>query len=138
MPSAALIVDDDGQYRDLMCRLLSHAGILVVPVVNGEDALRVLEHTPVDAIVTDLEMPRVNGRQLCAAIRQHSSLRTTPILLVSSASIEAAERLAIGADAFLKKPFDGQRFVDTFKAVLATGRSSGIKAPAARTLTDDH
>ena len=121
MLSTALVAAADSDCRDLICRLLSDAGAWVIPVANGEDALQVLENAPTQAIITDLDMPRLNGRQLCAAIRRHPTLAATPILLLSTASTNVIELAAIDADGVLQKPFQLPQFFDAYTAALAAG-----------------
>jgi CheY-like chemotaxis protein len=99
-----LVVDDDSQCRDLICRVLSAAGLLVVPVPNGRAALAVLAHTEVDAVVSDINMPEVDGRSLCTALQADPRLKHLPVLLVSSVPPSAGELAALGAK-FLAKPF---------------------------------
>lgn len=72
-----VVVDDDAQCRELLCRLVTQSGAWVIPFVDGHDALRFLQQHPADVVVTDLRMPRFDGAALCTAIRRDPALRAS-------------------------------------------------------------
>lgn len=92
-------------------------------MADGRDALLVLERQAFDVIVTDLEMPRVDGRVLCAAVRQ--SPRRIPILVVSSSAPSPRELELLQADGFVAKPFAGEEFMRAFFGVTGQHATSG-------------
>jgi two-component system, chemotaxis family, chemotaxis protein CheY len=101
-------VDDTRTLRELLSRALRAAGHDVVEAENGQEGYeRVLEHRP-DAVVTDLNMPVLDGLGLTRAVRGHDAIRHTPILILTTedgSAIKAEGRKA-GATAWMVKPFD--------------------------------
>jgi two-component system chemotaxis sensor kinase CheA len=100
-----LVVDDSVMTRTLERTILEGAGYIVAVASDGAQALEMLNDTPVDAIVSDVEMPRMTGLELTAAVRQEERWRHLPIVLVTSLdSPEHIERgAAAGADAYIVK-----------------------------------
>jgi two-component system chemotaxis sensor kinase CheA len=102
-----LVVDDSVMTRTLERTILESAGYLVMVAGDGEQALEMLsaEDVAVDAIISDVEMPRMTGLELTAAVRQEERWRHLPIVLVTSLdSPEHIERgAAAGADAYIVK-----------------------------------
>ena len=100
-----LVVDDSELTRDVVVSILKEMGLEVVEAVDGESATRTLASTPVDLVLTDLDMPVVDGFELVRRIRAMPSHRTLPIVVLStrgsSADIQRASEL--GADAYLVK-----------------------------------
>lgn len=104
----ALVVDDSIALRKSATRFLERMGYRVVQAVNGQDALDVLsEHSPA-VIVTDLEMPRMDGFELTRTIRAGHHCSDVPIIMVTSRSTPAmeAEAIGCGVSCFLPKPFN--------------------------------
>lgn len=79
----------------------------VVEAASGFDALRLLPRGPYDLVITDVNMPHINGLELVQFIRRSEQHRATPVVLISTnSSVRDRERgLALGADAYLAKPF---------------------------------
>jgi two-component system, chemotaxis family, chemotaxis protein CheY len=79
----------------------------VVEAASGFDALRLLPRGPYDLVITDINMPDINGLELVQFIRKSETHKSTPVLLISTQSSERdRERgLSLGADAYLTKPF---------------------------------
>ncbi|MBV8715807.1 MAG: response regulator [Chloroflexi bacterium] len=100
-----LVVDDSVMTRTLERTILESAGYSVVVATDGAHALELLGETPVDAIVSDVEMPRMTGLELTAALRQDERWRHLPVVLVTSLdSPEHVERgAAVGADGYIVK-----------------------------------
>jgi chemosensory pili system protein ChpA (sensor histidine kinase/response regulator) len=100
-----LIVDDSRMARESAARLLSAAGYQTVAAEDGWDAWEVLGERRFDAVVTGLEMPRVDGFQLIARIRHESTLRGLPIVVLSSRTSQSTRQRALvaGANIFLPK-----------------------------------
>jgi chemotaxis protein histidine kinase CheA/ActR/RegA family two-component response regulator len=100
-----LIVDDSRMARESAARLLSTGGYQTVAAEDGWDAWEILGERRFDAVVTALEMPRVDGFQLIARIRHEPTLRGLPIVVLSSRTSSATRQraLAAGANIFLPK-----------------------------------
>jgi two-component system chemotaxis sensor kinase CheA len=100
-----LVVDDSVMTRTLQRTILESAGYAVVVATDGAHALELLEATPVDAVVSDVEMPRMTGLELTATLRQDERWRNLPVVLVTSLDTpEHVERgAAAGANAYIVK-----------------------------------
>jgi signal transduction histidine kinase len=103
-----LVVDDYAANRKLLRTTLEAEGHRVLEATNGLEALRLLEHEPVDAVISDVLMPSMDGFRLCHEIRKSTKLNTTvPIVLYTATYNSAADRElseTVGADGFLLKP----------------------------------
>ncbi|MBL8174179.1 MAG: response regulator [Bryobacterales bacterium] len=105
-----LIVDDSAAMRAVVHRVLTMTGVEIAgcwEAANGEEALAVLAGQKVDLILTDINMPRMDGEQFVAKLVATEELRGIPVLVVSSAQTEmrAMRMMALGARGFVKKPF---------------------------------
>lgn len=110
-----LVVDDAAMVRYFIETTLMSAGYNTCSAADGEAAIAALQQESFDAIVTDLEMPRVTGAELIRRVRNHRDpqIYKLPILVVSSITDEIARaRLRfLGADLFLPKPIDRQSLI---------------------------
>jgi two-component system, chemotaxis family, sensor kinase CheA len=116
-----LIVEDSLTSRVLMKSILESAGYRVVTAVDGIDALAKLKSGAVDAVVSDVDMPKMNGFDLTARIRSDPGLPGLPVLLVTSLESEAdrARGLEAGANAYLPKSrFDQGGFTEILERFL--------------------
>ena len=120
-----LVVDDALTVRELQRSILERAGYHVRTADDGLDALARLAEEPVDLVLTDIEMPRLDGFGLTEAIRGHASLATTPVVILTSrATAEDRRRgLDAGADGYIvKSAFDEAALLDAVERLL--GRAS--------------
>jgi two-component system chemotaxis sensor kinase CheA len=104
-----LVVDDALTVRELQRSILQRAGFDVRVAVDGLQALSKLADEPVDLVLTDIEMPNMDGFALTTAIRANSALANIPVLILSSRSSEADRQrgLDVGADGYIiKSGFD--------------------------------
>jgi chemotaxis protein histidine kinase CheA/ActR/RegA family two-component response regulator len=115
-----LIVDDSHMARESAARLLSAGGYQTVAAEDGWDAWDVLGERRFDAVVTGLEMPRVDGFQLIARIRHEPTLRGLPIVVLSSRTSQATRQraLAAGANVFLPKSRHKRSLVEAVTSCL--------------------
>lgn len=119
---AVLIVEDSLVVRELQKNILEAAGYRVDTAVDGKDALIHLEKEPVDCIVTDIEMPGMDGFDLTSAIRKSEHLSEMPVVMVTSLNSEDDKRrgIEVGADAYvIKGTFDQQNLLDTIERLVA-------------------
>lgn len=113
-----LVVDDDADARLMFRLMLESAGYQVEEAKDGVAAMIFIRALPPDVVVTDLVMPRMDGRELIRRIRTDSSAAAVSILAITGHP-EAREHAA-GADAVLDKPFDRARLLEMV-AQLAGG-----------------
>jgi two-component system chemotaxis response regulator CheY len=97
----------------------------VVEASGGFEALRLLPRGPYDLVITDINMPDINGLELIQFIRTNEHHRMTPILLISTQSSERdrARALSLGADGYVAKPFTPEDLRARVKAQLEKGRT---------------
>ena len=107
-----LVVEDSVSMRSFVRNALesdprSAAGIDVVEASSGFEALRLLPRGPYDLVITDINMPDINGLELISFIRKSESHKETPVLIISTQSSERdrARGLSLGANGYLIKPF---------------------------------
>lgn len=115
-PGPILVVDDDPCFRELMRRLLESRGFAVLVAEDGAAALELVSSVPVAAVVTDHEMPRLSGLELCRALRSQPTgvgLRI-PVWVITGSNITRREAIAAGAKGMFRKPF---KVREIFKAI---------------------
>ncbi len=116
-----LIVDDSVVTRQLEKRILEGLGFDVELAVDGQDALRLLERAKPDLIISDLEMPRLDGFGLIRRIRADGRFQEVPIIIVSTRGAEEDRRagLEAGADSYIvKSEFDEATLRSTIDRLL--------------------
>jgi two-component system, chemotaxis family, chemotaxis protein CheY len=116
-----LVVDDMEMYRRMASRALIAAGYEVLEAENGEDGLQVLAQSDIHAVVSDLNMPIMDGLTMIARIRANPTTRGIPVLMVtteSSAEIQARGRAA-GATGWLVKPYKPAHLLTSLRRVCA-------------------
>lgn len=123
MSLTVLTVDDSRTMRDLLKAALSQAGFGVIQAEDGVHGLEVLhaqDRTP-DVIVTDINMPRMDGFGFITAVRANPSARATPILVLMTESDaeKKARARAAGATGWIVKPFSPEKLVDAVRRVAA-------------------
>jgi len=120
-----LLVEDTPFFQKLEKDYLQNAGYEVFVADNGKEALRILEDTKVDAIVSDINMPEMNGIELIKRIRSDSKLSSIPVIAVTSLTGEhqKKEGLAAGFDAYEFK-LDRARLIDVLEEVMKTRRTN--------------
>ncbi len=127
-----LVVDDTPAHRYLMASWLRRAGFGVVEAGTGRDALAHAT-TPVDAVVLDVNLPDLSGREVCRILKSDPTTAHLPVLHVSATDVDAAARTAGlegGADAYLPEPLDRDEFLATISA-LSRGASTPSVVPGA-------
>src|ERR1041385_7881811 len=81
---SVLVVDDTPQNRQLLLRVLTNEGHTVEAVADGETALESLERHPHDLVLLDVQMPGLNGFDVCRLVKQNPRTRLTPVVLVTA------------------------------------------------------
>ena len=106
-----MVVDDSETTRRFVMFALRARGLHVVTAEDGQEALETLANTPVDLVITDLNMPKLDGYGLVQALRADGDYHSLPVIILSSlSSREDIDRgMDLGATAYLTKPFDETR-----------------------------
>lgn len=116
-----LTIDDSRTMRDMLNMALSSAGFTVVQAIDGEDGLSALGRQPVDVVITDINMPKLDGFGVIRAIRSNPSYDNTPILVLSTEAEQESKDIAkdAGATGWIVKPFDPDGLVHLVNSVCA-------------------
>src|SRR4051794_18569687 len=120
MTAGVLLVEDEDNLASLVAAYLEQEGYRVVSVGTGAEALQAVEQQPMRLVVLDLNLPDMDGLDVCRQIRIRSSV---PIVMLTARD-EEADRLAglgAGADDYIGKPFSPRELVARMKAVLRRG-----------------
>jgi two-component system chemotaxis response regulator CheY len=124
-----LIVEDSATMRSLLASSLEdlECPVKIVEAESGFEALRVLPREAFDLVVTDINMPDINGLELVSFIKNNEKYASIPLVIVST---EGSERdrnkgLRLGADAYLVKPFDPEMLRQVVMDLLAGTRAEG-------------
>lgn len=120
MARTALIVDDSATIRQMLAFTLREAGFDVTEASDGQDALARLGGARVDLVITDLNMPRMDGIALIRELRIRPASRQTPVLMLTTESQEAKrqEGRAAGATGWIVKPSHPERLLRVIGKVL--------------------
>ena len=102
-----MIIDDSKTIRRTAETLLEKAGCKVVTATDGFDALAKISDNRPDLIFVDIMMPRLDGYQTCALIKNNSEFKSTPVIMLSSKDglFDKAKGRIVGSDQYLTKPF---------------------------------
>jgi two-component system chemotaxis sensor kinase CheA len=120
-PRRILVVDDSPNTREVIRTILEDAGYTVETAKDGEEALVRLAREPAHLVVTDIEMPRLDGFSLCRRLRGQAETADLPIVLVTSRATEHDRRRGteVGANAYIeKRGFDQDHLVRAIKELL--------------------
>ena len=120
MVKTILAVDDSASIRQMVSFTLRGAGYEVVEAVDGQDALDKAKNHDVNLILTDVNMPRMDGLALVKSLRGLPRYKTAPILMLTteSSDVMKAQGRASGASGWLVKPFDPKRLVEVVRKVI--------------------
>ena len=119
MAKKILAVDDSKTMREMVSFTLKGAGYEVVDAEDGQQALERLKGVRVDAVITDLNMPNMNGYELIRALRADPNYKMAPILMLTTEGDDAkkVEGKAAGATGWIVKPFNPEKLVQVVKKV---------------------
>jgi len=112
-----LVVDDSATIRRSAETMLANAGYTVVTAENGFEALsKITRHHP-DLIFVDIMMPRLDGYQTCAIIKNNNDFRETPVVMLTSKDglFDKARGRVVGSDQYLTKPFTREELLGAVK-----------------------
>lgn len=119
MAKKILAVDDSKTMREMVSYTLKAAGYEVIEAEDGKAALAVLNGVKADAVITDLNMPNMNGFELIRALRGNPSYKFTPILMLTTEGdgSKKEEGKAAGATGWIVKPFNPEKLIEVVKKV---------------------
>ena len=119
-----LLVEDSASMRSYLSNIIEGATgddeFEIVEAANGFEALKMLPHHKFDAILTDINMPDINGLELVSFLKNHPVYKAIPIMVISTES-KAEDRTratALGAEEYLAKPFEAPELVDKLRRLL--------------------
>jgi two-component system, chemotaxis family, chemotaxis protein CheY len=120
MGKVVLTVDDSASIRQMVAFTLKSSGYEVVEAVDGEDGLNKAKSKNADLVLTDQNMPRMDGLTLIKTLRGLPQYRSVPILMLTTESSDAmkAAGRAAGATGWLVKPFDPQKLLEVVRKVI--------------------
>lgn len=137
MAQNILIVEDDKHISKLVKYNLEKAGYDCTVTITGEEALNVLDRMPIDLILLDIMLPKMDGFQTCKEIKKQDSLSHIPVVIMTAKG-EEVDRIVgfeLGADDYIVKPFSPRELVLRIKAILKRGKP--VKEEGKAILTAD-
>jgi len=120
MGKSIISVDDSSTMRRMVSFTLKAAGYEVIEAGDGAEALQLLKSRPVDLVISDINMPKLNGIELTRELRSLPSFTRTPIILLTTESDpgKKAEGRAAGATGWIVKPFNQEQLLAVVSKVL--------------------
>ncbi|HEU0186378.1 MAG TPA: response regulator [Gallionellaceae bacterium] len=120
MAKTVLSVDDSSSIRQMVAFTLKSAGYEIIEAVDGQEALDKAKSRAVDLVLTDQNMPRMDGLTLVKGLRALPAYKSVPILILTTESSDAmkAQGKAAGATGWIVKPFDPQKLLEVVKKVI--------------------
>ena len=115
-----LAVDDSPSMRQMVSFTLKNAGFNVVEAVDGQDAFEKSTQRDYNLVLTDQNMPRMDGISLTKKLRENARFKTTPILILTTESSDEMKQKgrAAGATGWLVKPFDPTKLIEVIGKVI--------------------
>lgn len=125
-PTRILLIDDSLSVRKFVGRMLERAGYEVETAVDGEDGVKKATARRYSVIITDLEMPKLNGYEVLQTLRQRSNTKSTPIMVMTTRAGEKHQQAAmsLGASGYLTKPVEERALVAAVEQWI--GRTAGV------------
>jgi two-component system, chemotaxis family, chemotaxis protein CheY len=120
MSRTILLVDDSAVFRTVTAQALTKAGYATVQAVDGQDALDKVRDQRFDLIISDINMPNMDGLALLKALKSRPGTKFTPVLMLTTeaAGPKMNEARANGAKAWITKPFQVPQLVSTVATLL--------------------
>ncbi|MBU2575350.1 MAG: response regulator transcription factor [Elusimicrobia bacterium] len=129
MRKKVLIVDDDREIMDILGKYLSNHNFSVLSAYNGAEGLAVLEDAKPDIVITDVEMPGMDGFTFCKKLREHRAAASLPVIIMSGKKITETDMVsgyAGGADDYVIKPFSYPVLLAKIQAVLKRAKDAPV------------
>jgi twitching motility two-component system response regulator PilG len=115
-----LVIDDSKTIRRSAENLLTREGCEVITATDGFDALAKIADSRPEIIFVDIMMPRLDGYQTCALIKNNSEFKTTPVVMLSSKDglFDKAKGRIVGSDRYITKPFSKEELLGTIRTLV--------------------
>lgn len=123
MESDVLVVDDSAAIRKILQRVLRQTGMAINTIHeagDGEDALSLLRSHKVDLVLTDINMPKMDGLELLAALKKSPEWANVPVVMITTEGGETkvAEAVRLGAAGYVRKPFTADQIKEKLAGIL--------------------
>lgn len=125
MPRRILIAEDERAIRELLQAVFTDEGYQVTTVCDGQEGLETLMADRFDLVLSNVAMPRLDGRGLARAMHDAPTLRSVPIILMSAAGATLVQ--GVPHATFIPKPFDLGHVLDVVEQILATATEQAAK-----------
>lgn len=115
-----LLVDDDPDILDVLEITLADENYEILKASDGEEAIRIIQSKPLDLILLDYNMPKMNGQQVCLKVKQDLLLRHIPVIMVTGKG-EVSDKVGginAGADDYIVKPFEPKELLARIRMIL--------------------
>jgi two-component system chemotaxis response regulator CheY len=128
MEPDVLVVDDSAAIRKILQRVLRQTGMAIGAIHeagDGQEALGLLQQVKPGLILTDINMPKMDGLQFLAAMKETESLRDIPVVMITTEGGEAkvGEAVRLGAAGYVRKPFTADQIKEKLSGLLDPARS---------------
>jgi two-component system chemotaxis response regulator CheY len=123
MDSDVLVVDDSAAIRKILTRVLRQTGMAIQTIHeagDGQDALALMEQHRIDLVLSDINMPKMDGLQLLGALKASPQWRNIPVVMITTEGGEAkvAEAVKLGAAGYVRKPFTADQIKEKLVGLL--------------------
>src|SRR5579863_3641915 len=123
MESDVLVVDDSAAIRKILQRVLRQTGMAIRSIHeagDGQEALELLKNQSVDLVLTDINMPKMDGMQLLAAVKASPQWRNIPVVMITTEGGETkvGEAVRLGAAGYVRKPFTADQIKEKLAGIL--------------------
>lgn len=120
MPIRLLIADDEADIRDVLKLTLAEENYEITEAKDGEEALNIINSKPLDLVLLDYRMPKLDGRQVCRLVKKDLLLRHLPIIMVTGSgdTNDKVGGIDAGADDYIVKPFEPKELLARIRMVL--------------------
>lgn len=123
MSKRILVVDDEMYIVNILDFSLESEGYRVTTAANGEEALRMAVEQSPDLIILDVMMPKIDGYEVCRALKAKEETKQVPIILLTAKDRDADRKKGeeVGCDIYMTKPFSPVRLLDAVRELLGVG-----------------
>jgi two-component system chemotaxis response regulator CheY len=123
MPVDVLIVDDSAAIRKILQRVLTQTNLAlgkVLEAADGREAIEAMKQQPVGLILSDINMPNMDGLQLLSELKANDQWKNVPVLMISTEGSQAKvmEAVQLGAKGFVRKPFTADQIKEKLAGML--------------------